>query len=158
MRPTEEYELQRRTGGKKLHPKTEETFKEPTPPLMPRIWSYIKDHFSWYFIIVPLVFIFAWGLVNRLPDINITNPFTETKIVERIVEVPIPVIKYVTRYVNKYVENPINAELRESNRILTDKIKSLNYQYRINKKIVDDFYRLKLKKGYRKYLSYKSGC
>jgi len=167
------YELERRTGG--LHPKTEETFFEPPPKVnyIKNAWDFVKDNVYWVSI-TALVLLCSWAIVNgKIPTFNFTKNIDETKIVEveKIVEVPklVEVVKYVdkVKYVNKvvYKTNPINAELQESNRILIARaealdrrLKSLNHEYLLNKKIIDDFYNKPMQKGWVRTLNYKSVC
>ncbi len=136
------------------------------------MWSWIKSKFISYSTIALVILAAVWIVKGvKLPKFSDIFPKSDVKIVERIIEVPVIEYrtkwktKWKTKYQTKYVRNPLNKELKESNRILRHRARSLerrlaslNHEYLVNKKIIDDFYSKPIKKGWERRMRYRSNC
>lgn len=160
-----DYDKAVRSGGKRLHPRSEEILGIDAPKA-PSLWSKINWSKVRFGLISLVALAFAYSLVMGLPKIEM--PVKEIfKTTEKIVEVP--VVKYKTKWRTKwrtkikteYVRNPVNSNLRESNRELRARIYKLEKQIAahdldrlVNDKLIKQFYKGAYENGYRVQLRY----
>ena len=71
---------------------------------------------------------------------------------------PPPIIKWKIKWKTKWRTNPIDAGLREENEELKHRLSALNYEYKLDRAIIDQFYATKPPAGYSRRLTYSHKC